>query len=371
MTRIATLILTALIAGTATADDLIEKNVSTLTLREQAGATGSVVRLADVLDFTQADPRLLATVGNEAIAEQADLPASVRVTHDQIEQRLAALGVNMARVLISGSWVCDVRLEAPVETLTAHTPPADTEMDTAASFDDPAPLFGPRQSEQPSASDLSLADALQSYIEKDLANLNGKIEVQFERGARQFLELRTPKFSFSIVGPRRQELAWRQYRVTIREDGRDVRTVPISVYVKLLKDVVVAAKPLNIGTVIRPDQIAFAPHVFSDIADVGFDQIEPVVGQQVKQYIPEHQIVRMDQLQSIDLVKRSTPVTIVGGGEISLNLHGDALDNGKLGETVRVRIGSSRKNRRVLRGEVIGVAKVRLLENAGGPYASR
>ena len=74
-------------------------------------------------------------------------------------------------------------------------------------------------------------------------------------------------------------------------------------------------------------------------------------------------MVQPGDLTMVDLVKRSRPVTLVGGSAgVQAQLTGYAMDAGGLGESVRVRIGNLRNDRRIVRGIVTGLGTVRLLD---------
>ncbi len=337
-------------AGTAAAD-LIEKDVSLLRLRPQAGVCGDAVTLADVMDFTQADPRLLTEIGDRPVMVELKAPAATEITHDQIVERLEELGVNLARVLVSGALSCRVTLE-PV---AAEAPPPDTALEP--------PLVRRRTSE---AGGTTLADVLQARIENELSSAGGAVEVEFELAGQEFLELTTPPFDFSIRGQRGQKLGLREFRVTLRRDGRTQRTVRIGARTKLVKQVLVAAKPLNIGAYVKSGSLDYATRIFTSGADLGIDHPEQVIGQRVKNFVPVGQMVHAGDFKSVDLVKRSQPVTVIGSvadsAGVSVRITGDALDSGGYGDTIRVRLGDSRATHREVRGVVSGVGLVRLTD---------
>jgi flagella basal body P-ring formation protein FlgA len=343
-------LLSATLAGTAVAE-LIEKDVSRLKLRPQACVRGDTVTLADVLDFTLADPRLPAEIGDQPVKANLVAPAATEITHDQVVDRLQELRVNLARVLVSGAVSCRVTLE-----------PATVKAEVLDSTPHPAPI---RQPVDP-ANGMTLACLLQAQIEQELASAGGTLEVEFERAGQEFLELTTPPFDFSIRGDRGQKLGLREFSVTLRREGRTQRTVRIGARVKLVKQVLVAAKPLNVGAYVKQDSLECATRVFADGDDLGIDHPEQVIGQRVKNFVPIGQMVRVGDFKSVDLVKRSQPVTVVGsvsGGEgVSMRITGDALDSGEYGDTIRVRLGDSRENYREVRGVVSGVGIVRLVD---------
>jgi flagella basal body P-ring formation protein FlgA len=334
------------LAGSAAAD-LIEQDVSHLRLRSQSRVQGAIVTLADVLVFAEADPRLLPEIGDKPVVDRLVPPTVTEVTHDQVAARLGELGVNLARVLIDGALACRVTAE-PVAVESAPS---------GASTN--APLIGTRLV---SSDTNTLAELLRSQLETELAAEGGTVEVDFEQAGQEFLALTTPPFDFSVRGGHGAKLGLREFSVTIRRDGRVQRTVRIGANVKLVKQVLVAAKPLNVGAYVKQDSLGYATRIFSSGDDLGLEHPEQVVGQRVKSFVPAGQMLAAHDLQAVDLIKRSQPVTVIGGGAVSLRVTGDALDSGGYGDTIRVRLGDSRKNRREVRGIVTGVGTVQLAE---------
>ena len=90
---------------------LAAADVNRLKLRSQATVYGDAVRLADVLVFDRADPRLAQQVSGEVMIPASEARGTITVTHKQVVRRLDELGVNLARVLVSGSLACDVTLK--------------------------------------------------------------------------------------------------------------------------------------------------------------------------------------------------------------------------------------------------------------------
>lgn len=334
------------------ADDLVYAEVSRLKLRAQARVRGSFVTVADVLSFAEADPRLRPAIGDKPVTDERRPPATLAVSHAQVVERLHKLGVNLSRVLISGAMECQVTLEPPLRRIEPQRPPAD-----------PAPLLTERAGAATEGDGTTLADALRRRIEADLASLGGTAEVEFEHAGREFLALRGPDWEFSIRARGGRAIGLREFSVAIRRDGRTHRTARIAARVRLIKSVVVAKRPLGTGAFVRREDLTLERRIFDRPEDVGLDSADRVVGQQMKHFVAAGEMIRPTDVKSEDLVKRSRPVTIVGADHnISIQLHGVALDSGGYGDNVRVRIGDTRKNRRELRGIVTGVATVRLAE---------
>lgn len=334
----------------ATAADLVEPQVSTLRLQAQATVRGTTVTLADVLDFSQADPRLVEAVGKQPVLAKPVDSAVLELSHEQLVSRLTELGVNMTRVLVNGALVCHVALgPAPTEAALPAPPEAPPLLATGAAA--------------PPATQ-TLADAVRAFAQRELGPDGGRVEVVFERASQEFLQLSSPPFEFSIQAERGPRLGLREFRVSIRRDGRKHDSLRISADVRLVRRVIVAARPLNIGGYIARDAIDVAERIFTaDDADAGFTQPEQVVGQRVARFVTAGEMLKAQDVESADMVKRSRPVSVVSAGPVAVRAVGVALDSGGYGDSVRVRLGESRKDRREVRGVVVGVGTVQLAED--------
>ena len=337
---------------TAGSDEVVKSDsVSTLRLRPQVTIIGETATLADVLVFGDADPKLMAELGDKQMPVDAKPPAQVEISHEKLLKRLAELGVNRSRVLLAGASICELTLAAP----------APAEKAEASDESDGQPE-NPLIREIRDSETEKLADVIRRKLIDDLTSLGGTPEIQFESASREFLELTTPPFQFTIKTGKAATLGLREVLVTLHRDGRMQRTIRIGAHVRLSRQVLVAARPLNVGGYITRESLQLAPRVFSSNDDLGLQHPEPVVGQQVRQFVPAGQMLREKDIQAVDLVKRSKPVTVEGGGSVNIRVNGVALENGGYGETVRVRLGDNKKNRREIRGVVTGVATVRLAE---------
>lgn len=333
----------------AAGSDLVAPQVSTLRLQANATARGETVTLADVLDFSQADARLVEAIGAQPVLTMPADSAVLELSHEQIVKRLAELGVNMTRVLVNGALVCRVVIGAAPSDEAAAPPP------------EPPLLLAPGGAAPPA--EQTLGDAIRTFAQRELAPDGGRVEVVFERAGQEFVQLTSPPFEFSIQAERGPRLGLREFRVSIRREGRKHDSLRISADVRLIRRVIVAARPLNIGGYISRDAIDFAERIFTaDEADAGFTQPEQIVGQRVARFVAAGEMLKTQDVESADMVKRSRPVSVVSSGPVAVRAVGVALDSGGYGESVRVRLGESRKDRREVRGVVVGVGTVQLAE---------
>lgn len=357
------------LCGAAAAADVAAPPITTVKLRTHATIHGAMATLADVLIFPDDDPRLAEAIGQQplvgpkrATAGRAAPPRPGpvhEVTHEQVVDRLGDVGVNLARVLVGGAAVCRLRYAVADAPTQAAAGSAAAPREPFRLVEDEAPLI---RSVAGGEGARTLADVLRRMVQDDLSGTSGTPEVEFEAAGRDFLSLTSPPFEFAVTGGRGTGLGLREFKVTIRRDGKTQRSIRLGANVKLVRQVVVAVKPLNIGGYITRDSVDTGTRIFTSGDDLGLDHPEPVIGQQVQRFVPAGQMIRLKDVKAVDMVKRSRPVSVEGGGAVRLRLTGVALENGGYGDTVRVRLGDSRKDRREIRGVVTGVGMVRMTE---------
>jgi flagella basal body P-ring formation protein FlgA len=206
---------------------------------------------------------------------------------------------------------------------------------------------------------------LRAQIARELAELGGTPEIEFEQAGGPLLALTSPPYEFAVQSSGRAKLGLREFRVTLRKDGQVQRTVALAARVRLAREVLVARRPLSVGTFVQAADVALAPHVLEREDELGLERAEQALGQQIARFLPAGQMLRRGDLKSVELVRRSRPVVILGAGRnVHVRLTGVALDSGTYGQMVRVRIGDPRQPRRELRAVVTGVGTVRLEEQA-------
>lgn len=332
-------------SGATPPDDLVQLEVSRLRLRAEARVAGGVVTVADCVAASEVDARLCELLADLPLHSGLSPGSEVSVSHADVTRALARAGVNLSRVLLGGSGTCRVRVEPAPEPVAAPS----------GATRPPVPA-GPERAR-------TLADALRERAADDVASLGGMAQVAFESAAREFLELTSPPFEFDIRGAGGTRLGLREYSVSISRDGRFQRSVRVTADVRLVRRVLVAARPLNVGSFVRREDLTFEERAFDRAAELVPDDPAAFVGKQVERFVAQGRMLTPQDVKAVDLVKRSMPVTVVGSGAgVDVRLTGVALDSGDLGDSVRVRLGEGRGARQVLRGTVAGMATVRLEE---------
>jgi flagella basal body P-ring formation protein FlgA len=348
MRRLLATVILGLMVAAAHAAEATEAGANRLQLRAEAAVSGNTVRVADVLVLSDADPELVRKIGDASVADKPGAPLPTSISHEQVVKRLDELGVNLSRVLVSGALQCKITRQ----TARAAIPATE----------DQSALLHPVAASEDGA-EKTLADVLRAFASKEIAGLGGTAEVTFERAGQEFLKLTTPPWEFTVSSPGHEKLGLREFHVIIRRDGQMQRKVEVFGEVHLVHSVVVALRPLSIGNFIRPEDVGLETRVFEQGTNLGLGQVEAVIGQQVKRFLPAGELLQADALKPVDMVVRSRPVTISGsGGAVQLRLSGVALDSGGYGDTVRVRLGDTQRDKQVLRGVVTGMGTVRLAE---------
>jgi flagella basal body P-ring formation protein FlgA len=353
MTRrisVLTIVLATSLAAAATEPDTVR-----LHLRSEVTVYGEVATLADVLELRDAAPELLELLANTPLRPDgaaAETDTELVVTHAEITHRLNEIGVNMARVLVAGALRCTVQVAQPAPQVV-RAPPREA-----------APLLrGVQLVGDVQRVGRTLAEVVRDTVQAELAELGGTVELQFERASAPYLRFSTERYEFRVSTRSRNRLGLRDFRVVVRADGRVQHTLSIAAKVRLIRSVVVAARPLSIGNPVRSDDVTLETRVFDQDGELGIPQVAQAVGQQVGQFIPAGAMITSDALDEVDLVKRSSPVIVVtDNGGVQARVSGVARDSGAYGEVIRVRVGSGRKERRELRGVVTGVGEVRLVD---------
>lgn len=121
---------------------------------------------------------------------------------------------------------------------------------------------------------------------------------------------------------------------------------------------VVVTRPLSQRQVIAPDDVRLEATSNTKLTAGYFDALDAVVGQQAKRALLPGQVVNDAMLTAPKLVKRGQQVTlIVGRPGITVQMKGEALEDGVTGQRIRVRNTTSKH---IVEGEVEAAGKVRV-----------
>ncbi|CDZ79047.1 flagellar basal body P-ring biosynthesis protein FlgA [Legionella massiliensis] len=214
------------------------------------------------------------------------------------------------------------------------------------------------QAEQKQSLDL-IKQKIESYVVNELANQHSddiqvsaeKIDPRLNLKACEDAELevfnpyKTPMIYTSTVGIRckEQNTHWTLY-------------VPIRI--TLNKKVIVAKRALPKDTPITVADIAKVKMDVSHLKQGYFIQEQDVIGRVSKHNIPEGTALNAFNLQSAVVIHKGEQVSIQAINEmINVSMHGIALNDGALGDLIKVQNQSSK---RVIEAQVSGTKLVRV-----------
>ena len=123
------------------------------------------------------------------------------------------------------------------------------------------------------------------------------------------------------------------------ENGRQVRY--LQAQIDVIGSYVVAARDIERGTLITSNMLSERGGNLGDLSAQALTAEEDIVGKITQRPIRSGSAFLAHYLQAPDLVERGQRVTVVAqGSAFRVSREGEALENGALGEQVRVRFGS-------------------------------
>jgi len=149
------------------------------------------------------------------------------------------------------------------------------------------------------------------------------------------------------------------FRVDILRGGKvELSDLPVTAKVSLSTRVVVARRPINMGSKIAVGDLALEQREFDSEDKIGEIELKPLMGYQAKRFIRRGYMVSLRDLKPIPLVKRNQLVNIYArSGGIVTQVVAKALKEGIYGDTIEVKsMSTGEKFYVTIRGE--GVAEV-------------
>ncbi len=184
----------------------------------------------------------------------------------------------------------------------------------------------------------ALKDTVTAFIRQQTADLPGKVTFSVEAiDPRLVLENCSKMEAFLPIGG--QLIG----RVSVGVRCLDAKSwrIFIPVQIKITRDLIISARPLSSGQVVRAGDIARQSTEI--MQDVGITDEKRVLGKVLRYSISAGSIIRPEMLRAAYSVKQGQSVQIIArGGGFTLSNTGVALNNAGAGESVQVRIGSGR-----------------------------
>lgn len=146
--------------------------------------------------------------------------------------------------------------------------------------------------------------------------------------------------------------------VEVRVDGQKERVISVPVRLRAMSQVVVLARAAARGQMLSPEDLTVEERdVAGSTSDLVSD-IATAAGLRAKRAAPAGAVLRQSDLEVIPLVHRSGPVIIVASsGRVTVRTGGQALEDGLLGQVVKVRPEYSKES---ISAKVVGEGRVEI-----------
>jgi flagella basal body P-ring formation protein FlgA len=132
--------------------------------------------------------------------------------------------------------------------------------------------------------------------------------------------------------------------VGVRCNGSNPWSLFVPVTVKVMTKIVVAANSLPRGSIIQPSDVTLELRDISRLHRGFLEDTQAVVGKKLRQRVGRNQVVTPSKLVAPLSVKRNNRVIIRASNKIvQVSMAGKALQNGSLGQIIRVKNESSNK----------------------------
>ncbi len=192
---------------------------------------------------------------------------------------------------------------------------------------------------------LARADQLPGQIEVKIARLDPRLRLRrCERPLETYDSPNGLRPGRNVVG--------------VRCTGQHPWKLYVTVDIATLQPVVVAARPLARGQQVSAADLRIEQRDTARLHQAFYTQIHDLVGQRARRQIAAGRILHPGLLERRRLVRRGGTVQIVvQRGPLQVRMQGKALQNGALGDRIRVR---NQASGREITGEVIAAGTVRV-----------
>lgn len=205
-----------------------------------------------------------------------------------------------------------------------------------------------------------LIGAAEAFLEEQVANylqrggITGRYEIQVNRLDSR---LRMPACDQPLVTSL-ESPAQPVGRVTVRVgcQGTTAWSLLVPAQVRLYRSVVVAQRPLARGTILSAQDIDWRERDIGTLNQGYLTEPEQALGSQLTRPVSIDQVLTPNHLERAPVVRKGDHVVIsAGAASLSVRMPGEALEEGAIGQQVRVRNLSSQ---RIIRARISGPGQV-------------
>ncbi len=319
--------------------------------------------VAEFVDFSRPErDRLEAMV----IAPSPCEGGEMLLTIEDVRRALVDGGANLAEVRLLGASRCKVM--RPLGAPRRVTPPKHSGAE-AEGVQHKANRVNRAKAEPTRAESHRAARTLESAVREFLAarlsEQPGRVEVRFSRANRSDLALPAESHRFDIHAGSPVAPGLITLDVQAHAADGSVRAVPLVAEVAVMREVVVARRPINRGRLIEAADLAVQERRFTEASDIGLTDTIAAVGQRARDFIPAGAMVTAGSIEAAPVVERGDAVTMwIRRGGIVVKATGRAQQAGGLGDVISVRRDGTKRKQDLIEAVVTGPGTVTISDSA-------
>jgi flagella basal body P-ring formation protein FlgA len=317
----------------------------TLELRVEATVYGPEVKLRQIARWSGADEGLFGPIGDLVLARLGERKPYRTITVEDLRKILADAGVNLGVIRFAGATACTVRrsdvtyddraaleewagIRRP-EATVAESRPVEAQQAT-----DQTNQTAPAEAVESGSPVRSLRDILLQDIAARVHLPVESLQVTFNPDDEKLLNLSEPAFRFSAISRKSRSLGNVAWDVTVAND-KGSQKVTINALARAWQDQVVVARPIGHKQIIGDADVSDRRVLVDRLDDNRPLNRAQVVGQQaaMARLVEPVQMAQTGQLITVTLSE----------GNIEIKTVARAMDDGALGQTIRVRNETTRE----------------------------
>jgi flagella basal body P-ring formation protein FlgA len=332
----------------------------TLELRDDASIFGADVTLKQVCRWSDCDAPIFIPIADLKILQFSGSVSFRTITVDDIRETLHEAGVNIAMINFTGATICSITRNdgggQPTQTVQQWL---DAQQGGDAAKPEPVLAAATEQKSEPTFH--SLRDLLVNDLSQRLNIPAEALQLDFSQQDQRVLSLSEPVFKFDVTPSRARALGNVSWQVKIYA-GTTSKDLIISALARQWENEVIVAKPLPAHTVLRAEDFATHRVLVDSMPEHQPLAIDQCVGQEAAIDLEPGTIMSAQYVDPVPLVKPGQLVTItLRKGTIELRSVARAMEEGAMGQTIRVRKENTRD---VMDVTVTGPQEARLGDNS-------
>ena len=283
-----------------------------VALRAKSNHQGTMIHLGDIADISAA-----STSEVNDLATTALLPAPAPGTHhflrrSQVRELLAARGVDLGAIYMSGAAVVELGESKPLVEMGAD------EMPSAAQ---------PTKQEVES----SLHASIKQYLSRQTGHTRWRVETPLDSAA--YLRVANLGFELTITGGRKPWTGRQYFKIVGSQADQNMTVVAT---IAKIQPVVTVLRTIERGELIRTSDVEINEHEGS-LSRTAVSSLAAAIGMEARRAIKVDSIVLESDLSAPLLVERGETVTVFARtAGITVRTFAVAREDGAQGELVQV-----------------------------------